>query len=80
MEQHNFPSSRSQSIEISRSDRWQVYQRLRELNIASTCLQDGSFQVEVYSPITVVQLHSVLSQFTAPRPQLLNWLERCLQQ
>lgn len=80
MEPQKIPFSASQTIEISRSDRWQVYQRLRELGITSTCLQDGSFEVELHSPVTVIQLRSVLLQFVAPRQHLLDWLERCWQQ
>lgn len=79
MEQHNFSSSANQTLRISRSDRWQVSQRLSELGISSTCLQDGTLEVEVDSPVTVIQVRSVLTQFTAPRAQLLDWLERCWQ-
>jgi hypothetical protein len=78
MQQHNQVST-SQLITISRSDRWQVHQRLRELEISSTCLRDGGLEVEIYSPLTVFQLRSVLLQFTAPRQQLADWLEQCWQ-
>ncbi|MBF2050046.1 MAG: hypothetical protein IGS54_22210 [Elainella sp. C42_A2020_010] len=64
---------------ISRSDRWQVHQRLEELEIASTCLRDGSLKVEIRSPLTIIQLRSVLQQFTASRQQLVDWLEQCWQ-
>jgi hypothetical protein len=76
--QHNQVSI-GQLITISRSDRWQVHQRLKELEISSTCLRDGSLQVEIHSPLTVLQLRSVLLQLTAPRSQLVDWLEHCWQ-
>jgi hypothetical protein len=70
-------SSSTQLISVNRSDRWQVHQRLAELEIASSCLKDGSFAVELHSPLALIQLRSVLLQFTAPRQQLVDWLERC---
>lgn len=89
MQQSNYsslnrpPDQLSQSIhqliKIARCDRWQAHQRLEELGIFSSCLADGSFQVEVYSPLTVVQLQSVLCQLTAPRQQLIDRLEQCWQ-
>ena len=78
MEQQNFYSP-AQTIEISRSDRWQIHQRLGELGISSACLQDGSFKVEIHSPLALVQLRSVLWQCNAPRQQLLDWLDQCWQ-
>jgi hypothetical protein len=69
--------SSQQTIAIDRSDRWQVYHRLQELQIPCTCLKDGRLQVEVNTPQAVIQLRSVLQQFTHSRLQLCDWLERC---
>lgn len=66
-----------QVISIARSDRWQAYHRLQELGISCNCLADGQFQVEVNSPIAVIQLWSVLQQLTCSRQQLSHWLEQC---
>lgn len=77
MQQHNVSSSLDHILTVLRSDRWLVHHRLQELGIHSTCYQDGTFEVEINSPTTVVQLHSVLSQFTAPRQQLIERLQRC---
>jgi hypothetical protein len=89
MQQHDFSAppaqanqqshQQHQQVVISRCDRWQVHQRLTELDIASTCHPDGTFEVEIYSPITVVQLYSVLAQFTGSRQRLVDWLEQCWQ-
>lgn len=67
----------SQTVAIARSDRWQAYQRLQELEIPCVCLEDGRFQVDISTPIAAVQLWSVVTHLTAPRPQLIQWLERC---
>lgn len=71
------PDFSQQFISIARSDRWQAYHRLQELDISCTCLADGRFQVEVNSPIAVIQLWSVLQQLTRSRQQLSHWLEHC---
>jgi hypothetical protein len=70
-------SSVKQTISIPRSDRWQAYYRLQELDISCECLADGRFQVDVNSPIAAMQLWSVLKHLTAPRQHLATWLERC---
>jgi hypothetical protein len=64
---------------IDRCDRWQVSQRLQELNIASYCLPDGQLSIDIQHPIDIVQLRSVIQQSTASRADLLDWLERCWQ-
>ncbi len=69
--------SSSQLVSITRSDRWQVHQRLTELGIPSSCLSDGSFQVDLHSPLALIQLRSVLFQLTGARQQLVDWLEQC---
>lgn len=68
-----------QVLTISRCDRWQVYQRLQELSIACRCTVTGQLEVEIHSPLTIVQLRSVIQQFTRSRGELVGWLERCWQ-
>ena len=72
-----FQPSAKQTISISRSDRWQAYYRLQELDISCECLADGRFQVDISSPIAALQLWSVLKHLTEPRQHLATWLERC---
>jgi hypothetical protein len=72
-------SSSGQLISVPRSDRWLAHQRLQELGISCACLRDGSFQVEIHNPVEAVQLRSVVLQLTAPRHQLLSWLNQCWQ-
>lgn len=66
-----------QLVSISRSDRWQVYARLQELDIPCTCLSDGSFQAKIDTPLAALQLWSVIYQFTSSRHQLVEQLKRC---
>ncbi len=67
----------TQTLTISRSDRWLACQRLQELQIPCTCQPDGTLQVEIVSPLDLIQIRSVVQQLTAPRPVLLDLLERC---
>jgi len=64
---------------IDRCDRWQVSQRLQELNISCQCASDGQLTIEIQHPIDILQLRSVIQQSTASRTDLLDWLERCWQ-
>jgi hypothetical protein len=66
-------------LSISRCDRWQAHQRLLELGIPCQCEAEGFLRVEVNSPLALVQLQSVVQQFTASRQDLLGWLEACWQ-
>jgi hypothetical protein len=70
-------TSTAQTVSINRCDRWLAHHRLQELEIPSTCLTDGRLEVEVEHPIAAVQLWSVARHITAPRQQLVYWLERC---
>lgn len=67
----------SQVVEVSWPDRWQVYRRLRELDVPCWCAIDEPLRVAIDTVTTAVQLQSVLKQFTSPRRDLLQWLERC---
>ncbi|MCU0523434.1 MAG: hypothetical protein MUF72_01255 [Elainella sp. Prado103] len=69
----------SQTLQISRSDRWLIHQRLTELDIPCRCLSNGDLQIEIVNPIVLIQLRSVLQQFVVPRSQLVCWLEQCWQ-
>lgn len=62
-------------VQVNWADRWQVYQRLRELDIPCWCETNQQLQVEIDHPIAVVQLWSVVRQFTVVRPDLIWTLE-----
>jgi hypothetical protein len=70
-------SSSRQKLAIARGARWQVYQRLCELDIPCSCIENGDLYADIANPVAAVQLHSVVRQFTAPRMMLIDWLEAC---
>jgi hypothetical protein len=80
MDQSSISSPTQQVVTIPRGDRWQVYQRLQELEIPCSCSGDGYLQVEVNTPAAALQLWSVVQQLQAPRRELIFWLRRCWQQ
>jgi hypothetical protein len=65
------------AIAISRSDRWQVYHRLRDLDIPAYCLPDGGLRADISTPVAALQLRSVMAQVTASRQDLVEFLDRC---
>ena len=65
--------------QVNQADRWQVYQRLQELDIACECSINQPLKVDIHSPTAAIQLQSVIKQFTADRQLLVEWLERCWQ-
>lgn len=72
--------SQLQRIMIARCDRRQIAQRLQDLDLACTCLNDGSLQVDIANPVAALQLWSVMQQFTAPRSALVARLTQCWHQ
>jgi len=79
MHQSSLNSLVSQVVKVSRCDRWQAYQRLQELEIQSSCAGDGTLAVEVRTVGEAIQLRSVIQQLTAPRSELIDWLDLCWQ-
>ncbi|MGL5062988.1 MAG: Asr1405/Asl0597 family protein [Microcoleus sp.] len=66
-------------VQVSWSERWQVYRRLQELEIPCWCAVDRPLRVKVNTPKQVAQLGSVLRQFSASRRELVQLLDRCWQ-
>ncbi|TAF06351.1 MAG: hypothetical protein EAZ77_12390 [Nostocales cyanobacterium] len=64
-------------VEVSWSDRWQVYQRLNELDIPCRCESNQPLQVQINNLQIAVQLWSVVRQFKASRQDLICTLEDC---
>jgi hypothetical protein len=79
MDQTRFTSTAAQLIQISMGDRWQVYHRLQELGVSSSCLDDGGLTAEINTPLAALQLWSVTYPLKASRSQLIQWLHRCWQ-
>lgn len=73
----NDPSLRAdQMIEVQCEDRWQVYHRLRELEISCWCSCYQPLKVQVTGAVTAIQIWSVV-KLTMPRQTLVHWLETC---
>ncbi len=68
-----------QIVEVNWADRWQVYQRLQELDIPCWCDTEQPLTVHIASVTAAVQLWSVLRQFTQSRQDLVWWLKHCWQ-
>jgi hypothetical protein len=62
-------------VEVNWLDRWQVYQRLQELDIPCWCEANEPLKVEITSPVAAIQLWSVMQQFTASRQALISLLK-----
>ncbi|MCG8367517.1 MAG: hypothetical protein MJA27_29805 [Pseudanabaenales cyanobacterium] len=58
-------------------DRWQVYHRLKELDIPCRCRAHQPLKVEVNSTQAAIQVWSVTMQISKPRQDLVQWLKYC---
>lgn len=63
------------AVEVNWADRWQVYQRLQELDIPCWCETNQPLRVEIDNPTAAVQLWSVMRQLSASRQDLIWTLE-----
>lgn len=70
-------TSEPQIVKVNRGDRWQVYYRLKALDIECTCQTDRPLMVYPNSPQAAVQIWSVTKQFSANRQELIGWLNQC---
>ncbi|MDB9465933.1 Asr1405/Asl0597 family protein [Dolichospermum circinale] len=62
-------------IDIDWADRWQVYQRLQELDVICVCETNQPLMVEINNPTAAIQLWSVIQQFSASRQDLIKNIE-----
>jgi hypothetical protein len=67
------------TVEMDWVDRWQVYQRLQELDIPCWCETNQPLKVEISNVTTAIQLWSVIRQFTISRQEMIYTLEDCWQ-
>jgi len=66
-------------VAVNLADRWQVYLRLQQLDIPCTCATNQPLRVQIQNVTAAIQLWSVMRQLTAPRGELIFWLDRCWQ-
>lgn len=67
----------SDVLEVDRINRWNIYHRLRQLDISCHCRIGQPLVVQVNNADVAVQLWSVVQQFMAPREVTLDHLARC---
>ena len=67
------------SLEVNWADRWQVYQRLQELEIPCYCETNQPLRVQIGNATAAIQLWSVMRQFTISRQEMICILEYCWQ-
>lgn len=70
-------SEGGQIVEISGSDRWQVYRRLQELSIPCKCGSNQPLIAQIDDVTAAIQLWSVVRQITLRRCEQASWIERC---
>jgi hypothetical protein len=72
------PKSLSKSIlGVKWSCRWDVYRRLKALEIECQCSTNEPLLVSLHSPTTAIQVWSVLRQFNLSRSESIDWLDNC---
>ena len=70
-------SSTSKGVLVTCEDRWQVYHRLQDLDIACHCRGFQPLQVEVKTPTEALQLWSILKRVSSSRAALIGSLDQC---
>ncbi|MDB9455600.1 Asr1405/Asl0597 family protein [Dolichospermum circinale] len=75
MKSSSSETDRKHVIDIDWADRWQVYQRLQELDIICICETNQPLMVEINNPTAAIQLWSVIQQFSASRQDLIKNIE-----
>jgi len=65
------------TVVVNWSDRWQVYQRMRELDIPCSCGDNQPLKVIIVNSTVAIQFWSVMQQYTASRQDLIKILEDC---
>lgn len=64
-------------INVQQVQRWQIYQRLLELQIPCRCHCHQPLEVELATPLKLWQFWSVVWRISASRETLRDYLDRC---
>ena len=67
----------SRVLSVKWAYRWDVFRRLKALEIDCQCSTNEPLLVDLYSPTTLVQIWSVVRQSSADRQELIDWLDNC---
>lgn len=79
-EKPNFAADQKQPsrvLSVKWAYRWEVFRRLKALEIDCQCSTNEPLLVDLHSPTTLVQIWSVIRQSSAERQQLIDWLDNC---
>lgn len=79
MESSEYKTDLAQVVEVNGTERWSVFQRLRELEIPCWCEPNQPLRVYLSDTHATVQFWSVSRQLNAKRQELVQWLEQCWQ-
>jgi len=80
MSQNSFQESAIKTeINVRQLERWQIYQRLIELQVPCRCSCNQPLQVNLNTPLELWQFWSVVQRVGANRQTLASRLERCWQ-
>jgi hypothetical protein len=66
-------------IDVNWADRWQVYQRLQDLDIPCSCQTNEPLKVEINNPTAAIQFWSVMRQLRTSRQEQIGYLKLCWQ-
>ena len=72
-----FPQQPDSVLTVRWASRWEVFRRLKALDIKCQCSTNEPLLVHLDSPTTVAQIWSVIRQFNSERHELINWLDSC---
>ncbi|MEL6225231.1 MAG: Asr1405/Asl0597 family protein [Cyanobacteria bacterium J06627_8] len=64
-------------VETQHVSPWEIYTRLKELDIPCHRQPYEPLKIHVHSPLAIVQAWSVCRQFTQSRVELVDWLNSC---
>lgn len=64
-------------IQVKQLERWQIYERLQELQIPCRCHCNQPLEVELETPLKVWQFWSVVWRVSASRESLSGYLDHC---
>ena len=64
-------------LSVKWSSRWEIFRRLKALQINCQCRTNEPLLIDLHSPTTLVQIWSVIRQSSATRTQLIDWLDNC---
>ena len=73
------PKQAKEVLEVNSTLRWQVYQRLQELDVCCECNCHQPLKVDCQCYTDIIQIWSVVRQQTASRAELVGFLNSCWQ-